>query len=79
LTYFTEAILARRLGASRAIVPSTSSDERRRWRPKAPGLRWCANRPTGFALHRSPDGPASRFTPRLPERTDFVPMKWVNI
>jgi hypothetical protein len=31
------------------------------------------------AFRRSPDGSASRFTPRLPGRTDFVPMKWVNI
>jgi hypothetical protein len=29
--------------------------------------------------HRSPDVPASRFTPRLPGRTDFVPMKGVDI
>ncbi len=31
------------------------------------------------AFQRSPDGPASRVTPRLPGRSDFVPMKWVNI
>jgi hypothetical protein len=29
--------------------------------------------------HRSPDGLPSRFAPRLPGRTDFVPMKWGNI
>jgi hypothetical protein len=30
-------------------------------------------------LRRLPDASASRVTPRLPGRSDFVPMKWVNI
>ncbi len=40
LTHFIGANFVARVGASRAGVPATSSNERGLWRRKAPGLRW---------------------------------------
>jgi hypothetical protein len=78
LIYFTEAVLVRQLGASCAVVPSTSSGQRRLRRPKATGLKVGQISPPGV-LRRSPDGVRIALH-AAPARTNrFFPMKWAYI